>query len=155
MDRYAFLADLVTLAAGCVDNIGGGCKYDVFVAPGEPPADCSHIAGYWTGSTIMSGSDKCLIKVREQFSVSLNQCCLKNVGDEFDPALEDQDAKCFIDDFGALFECLVCGVGDVLKPYVRTCQDVIVRMGEPNPVAEGGCYGGVVEVAFTRLQSCC
>ena len=102
MDRYAFMADLVTLAADCVGNAAGGCPYDVFVSPGEPPADCSHIAAYWTGSTVMAGSDKCLIKVREQFSVSLNRCCLRNIGEEFSAALEDDDARCFVTDFGAL-----------------------------------------------------
>lgn len=155
MDRYAFLADLVTLAGDCVGNAEGGCAYEVFVSPGEPPADCSHIAAFWTGSTIERGSDKCLIKVREQFSISLNRCCLKNIGDEFNPALEDDDARCFIADFGALFECLVCGVADVVKPYVRTCQDVIVSVSEPNDAAEGGCYGGVIDISFTRLQPCC
>ena len=155
MDRYAFLADLVTLAADCVGNAAGGCQYEVFVSPGEPPADCSHIAGYWSGSSIMRGSDKCLIKVMETFVISLNRCCLKNIGEEFDPGLEDADAKCFIDDFGALFECLVCEVTTVLKPYVRTCQDVIVKVVQPDQTAGGGCYGGTVEISFVRHQPCC
>jgi len=155
MDRYAFLADLVTLAADCVGNATGGCPYEVFVSPGEPPADCSHIAGYWATSAVVAGSDKCLIKVRETFVVSLNRCCLKNVTEEFSPALEDDDARCFIADFGAMFECLICEVSAVLKPYVRTCQDVIVKVGEPDRTAAGGCYGGVVEISFIRHQPCC
>lgn len=155
MDRYAFLADLVTLAADCVGNAAGGCQYDVFVSPGEPPADCSHIAAYWSGSTILPGSDKCLIKVRESFIVSLNRCCLKNIGEEFSAVLEDDDARCFVTDFGVLFECIICGVADVLKSYVRTCQDVIVRAAQPDRAAAGGCYGGLLEVSFVRLQPCC
>lgn len=155
MDRYAFLADLVTLAGDCVGNGAGGCQYEIFVSTGEPPADCSHIAAYWTGSSVMGGSDKCLIKVRETFAISLNRCCLKSVGDAFDAGLEDADAKCFIDDFGALFECLVCSVADVLKPHVRTCQDVIVKVGQPDRSAMGGCYGGMVEISFVRHQPCC
>lgn len=154
MDRYAFLADLVTEAANCVGNTTNGCQYEVFVAPGEPPADCSHIAAYWTGSMVMPGSDKCLIKIRETFAVSLNRCCLDNIGEEFDAALEDADAKCFIDDFGAMFECLVCNVAAVLKPYVRSCQDVLVKVGKPDRTASGGCYGGLVEISFVRTQPC-
>lgn len=155
MDRYAFLADLVTLAGDCVGNADGGCEYEIFVSPGQPPADCSHIAAYWVGSQILPGSDKCLIKVRESFAISFNRCCLKNIGEEFSAALEDDDTRCFIADFGVLFECLVCGVADALKPYVRSCQDVIVKMGEPDRVAEGGCYGGLVEISFVRHQPCC
>jgi hypothetical protein len=155
MDRYAFLADLVTMAADCVGNASGGCEYEVFVSPGVPPSDCSHVAAYWIGSEILPSSDKCLVKVRERFAVSLLRCCLKNVGSEFDAVLEDDDARCFITDFGALFECLICEVAGVLRPYVRTCQDVLVKVGQPDSMTDGACYGGIVEVSFVRIQPCC
>jgi hypothetical protein len=155
MDRYAFLADLVVTASDCVGNAANGCQYEVFVSPGEPPSDCSHIAAYWTGSSVMSGSDKCLIKVRENFSISLNRCCLRNIGEVFDAGLEDDDARCFIKDFEALFECLICEVNTVLKPYVRSCQDVVVSVGQPHNTTSGGCYGGVINISFTRHHPCC
>lgn len=157
MDRYAFMADLVTVAADCVQNTSvRGCQYEVFVSNGEPPADCSHIAAFWTGGTIVPGSDKCLVKVRENFRVSLNRCCLKaDMEAEFDPAVEDDDAKCFVTDFGALFECLVCNVQTALKPYIRSCQDVMVKVAQPDNSPQGGCMGGMVDISFVRLQPCC
>lgn len=156
MDRYGFLADLVTVAADCVNNTAvRGCPYEVFVSPGEPPADCSHIAGIWTGASIRPGTDKCLIAVEESFAISLNQCCLKNVGEQFDPVLEDDDARCFITDFGALFECLVCNVHTALKPYVRNCQNVEVKVAQPDEEPQGGCYGGVITISFDRFHGCC
>lgn len=156
MDRYAFMADLLTIAADCVGNASTkGCEYEVFVSNGEPPADYSHIAAYWTGSTVLPGSDKCLIQMRESFSVSLMLCCLSNIGEEFDAGLEDADARCFVNDFGALLECLVCNVGVALKPYVRSCQNIMVEIGNPDRSAAGGCMGGTVDISFTRLQPCC
>lgn len=156
MDRYGFMADLVTVAADCVSNTpANNCQYEVFVANGEPPQDCSHIAVFWTGGSIIPGSDKCMVSVRETFRVSLNRCCLKNIGEEFDAVLEDDDAKCFANDFGALFECLVCNVQAALKPYIRTCQDVMVSVASPDSSPAGGCMGGMVDISFTRLQPCC
>lgn len=156
MDRYGFMADLVTVAADCVANTGTrGCPYDVFVSPGDPPADCSHIAAFWTGSAIRPGTNKCLITVEETFMVSLNMCCLKNVGEEFDPSLEDADAECFVRDFGALFECLVCNVQTALKPYVRNVQDVEVKVAEPEEGPQGGCIGGQIAISFERFHGCC
>lgn len=156
MDRYAFMADLVTVAADCVGNTSDrGCPYEVFVSNGEPPADCSHIAAYWTGGSLLPGSDKCNIQMQENFSVSLMRCCLANIGEEFDAGLEDDDARCFVTDFGVLLECLVCNVHEALKPYVRSCQDVVVRAGNPDRSAAGGCMGGTVDISFTRIQPCC
>lgn len=156
MDRYGFMADLVTVAADCVNNTAvRGCPYEVFVSNGEPPSDCSHIAAYWSGSSILAGSDKCLIQTRESFRVSFMQCCLTNINPEFDPMLEDDDARCFVTDFGALFECLICETPRVLKNYIRNCQDVVVRVGDPDRMAAGGCMGGTIEISFTRMQPCC
>lgn len=155
MDRYAFMADLVTTAADCVQNPERGCEYDIFVSNGEPPADCSHLAVYWTGATTIPGSEKCLIQMRETFSVSLMLCCLKNIEAEFDPAAEDDDARCFVTDFGNLLECLVCETNRVLANYVRTCQDVVVKVGNPDRSAAGGCMGGTIDISFTRFQPCC
>jgi len=155
MDRYAFMADLVTLAADCVGNTLGGCPYEVFVSNGEPPADCSHIAARWLGGQVLAGSEKCLIKTRERFAVNLNRCCLKNIGEEFDPALEDDDAKCFVTDFGTLYECLICETPSVLNTFVRTCQEIVVRIAETERAPMGGCYGGEIMIEFTRVQPCC
>lgn len=155
MDRYAFMADLVTVAADCVGNTTArGCPYEVFVSNGEPPADCSHIAAYWTGSSVLPGSEKCIIQVRENFSVSLMLCCL-SMEETFDASVEDAEAKCFVTDFGELFECLICNVQEALKPYVRSCQDVVVKIGNPDRSAAGGCMGGTIDVSFVRFQPCC
>lgn len=156
MDRYGFMADLVTVAADCVGNTAArDCPYEVFVSNGEPPQDCSHIATFWTGASIVPGSDKCLVKVRETFRVSLSRCCMTNNGAEFDAMAEDADAKCFVTDFGNLFECLVCNVTVALKPYIRTCQDVLVKVASPDLEPRGGCMGGMVDISFIRLQPCC
>lgn len=155
MDRYAFMADLVTVAADCVGNTAAlGCPYDIFVSNGEPPADCSHIAAYWTGSSVIPGSKKCSAQVRETFSISLMRCCL-SMDVDFDAGTEDAEAKCFVTDFGSLFECLVCHTEDALKAYVRTAQDVLVKVGNPDRSAAGGCMGGTVDISFTRFQPCC
>jgi hypothetical protein len=155
MDRYSFLADLLAVASDCIENADNGCPYDVFVSPGEPPADCSHIAAYWNGSTMLGGSEKCLMKVRENFTISMNRCCLKNLGEDFDPILEDEDARCFIKDFETMLECVMCNIYEVLKDYVRTGQEVAVSGGMLDRAASGGCYGATIEIAFTRHHSCC
>ena len=155
MDRYGFMADLVTTAADCIENVDRNCPYNVFVSNGEPPSDCSHIAAYWTGASTTVQSEKCRIVVRENFKVSLSRCCLKNVGEEFDPVAEDADASCFVKDFGDLFDCLVCEAATVLKNYVRTCQDVVVKIASPDHSPSGGCYGGIIDISFIRIHPCC
>ncbi len=155
MDRYALLADLLITAADCVGNPINGCQYDIFVSAGQPPADCTHIAAFWTGSSLMPGSQKCLMKVRESFAISLNRCCLSNVGETFDPGLEDADAQCFLNDFGTLFECLLCEASNVISTYVKTGQDVNVSVAQPDSSADGNCYGGIIEISFIRHQPCC
>lgn len=153
MDRYAFMADLVTLAADCIGN--QDCPYEVFVSNGEPPAECGHIAAFWEGSSLTAQSDKCRIVVRENFKVSFNRCCLKNTGEKFDSVAEDSDAQCFLAEFGDLFECLVCEINTVLKQYVRTCQNVTVRVARPDHEPRFGCYGGMIDISFERHKGCC
>lgn len=155
MDRYGFMADLVTVAADCVGNSAAlGCPYEIFVSNGEPPADCSHIAAYWTNSAVLPGSQKCSVQVRESFSVSLMRCCL-SMDTDFSAAVEDAEAKCFVDDFGALFECLVCRFEEALKPYVRTPTEIAIKVGNPDRSAAGGCMGGTIDISFVRFQPCC
>ena len=154
MDRYALLADVVTVAGNCVGNATGGCPYSVFVSNGQPPADCTHIAAYWVSSTILGKPQRCLTPVRETFRVSLNIACLTNIGEEFDPAKEDADAMCFLTDFGNLFECLVCDVEPIIATYVNTGNSVSVSSAVPDNLVRGMAYGGYIDISFTRNQPC-
>ena len=153
MDRYAFLSDLVTAAANCVPN-APGCEYDVFVGLGSPPQECSYIAAYWVGAIMLPVSANCRMVMREQFELTLNRCCLRNIGEEFDPALEDDDALCFIRDFGSMLECIACELPAVLEPYVRTAQNVSLKASRLDQVSDAGCYSGAIAIEFDRVQPC-
>lgn len=153
MDRYAFLTDLVTAAADCVPN-APDCTYDVFVGLGEPPQDCSMIAGYWRGAAMLPVSANCRMMMQERFDLILTRCCLKNVGENFDPALEDDDALCFYRDFGALMECMACDLKTIIEPYVRTAQNVSFRGAETDPEVAAGCYTAGIAITFDRYQPC-
>lgn len=153
MDRYGFLADLVTAAANCVPN-APGCEYDVFVGVGVPPQDCSYISANWTGSIMRPASAQCRMLMHETFELTLNRCCLKNIGEDFDPVLEDDDAQCFIRDFGTLVECVACELPNILLPYVKTAQAVSFGAARLDPTADGGCYGGSITIGFDRVQPC-
>jgi hypothetical protein len=153
MDRYAFLADLVTAAANCVPN-APGCEYDVFVGIGIPPQECSYISASWVGTQMRHDSAKCRMMMVETFEIVLNRCCMKNTGESFDSALEDEDAQCFIRDFGALVECMACSIDDVLLLYVRTAQEVSFKSARLDPTSDGFCYGGTIAVSFERVQPC-
>lgn len=154
MDRYALLADIVTVAANCVGNTTNGCQYSTFVSNGQPPADCTHIAAYWVSSDVIPGSRQCLTSVRETFRVSLNIACLTNVGEEFDPVKEDNDAMCFLTDFGNLLECLICEAEPVIATYVNTGNNVSVSAAVPDNMVRGMAYGGFIDIKFTRVQPC-
>lgn len=153
MDRYAFLSDLVTAAANCVPN-APGCEYDVFVGLGIPPADCSHIAAYFVGTAMLPQSSNCHMMMRERYELMLNRCCLRNIGDEFDAGLEDDDALCFLRDFGALMECIACELPTIIQPYVRTAQNVSFKAARADTQSEGGCYSGIIAIEFDRRQPC-
>jgi hypothetical protein len=153
MDRYAFLTELVTAAADCVPN-APDCTYDVFVGLGDPPQDCSMIAGFWRGATMLPQAANCRLAVRERFDLILTRCCLKNVGENFDPLLEDDDARCFYRDFGALFECLACDIKDILSPYVKTAQVPSLRVADMDGEVNAGCYTAGIAIEFDRYQPC-
>lgn len=155
LDRYALLSNVLVIAGQCLDLSAPTCEYEVFVGLGDPPQDCSVLSARYLGGRL-TGADfgKCILPVEEEFEIILTRCCLTNTGEEFDPVKEDNDARCFLDDFGTLFECLACYItSEVIAD--NSCRDPFIRVFDLDDTVRGNCYTGRIRFGFTKSISCC
>lgn len=145
-------ANILSLARECLEPFE--CPYDVFVSNGDPPADCSSISAHWRDAQIDNASNQCHTVINESLEVTLIRCCQTNDTMDFDPVKEDADARCFLRDFGNLFECLVCRVKEVLGAVDSTCANPFVQIASAEGV-QGGCATGRIIISFQHVQNCC
>lgn len=153
MSLYTISALILSEIQLClVDNT---CKYDYFVSMGEPPADCSSISTYYLGSNIIDKNANPCIKTRiDKFEVMITRCCMEQ-NPNFDPVVEDRNAKCFLDDYEIILDCLVCNINDALAQYNINCKLNNVRGSGTDRAPMGGCYSGSINIEIERFIGCC
>lgn len=161
LDRYGLLSGVLQVAQSCLDDANpavGSCPFVSFVGIGEPPQDCSSLSARWVYSRVVDERNKCWLLTEEMYELTFIQCCLSNVGEEFDALKEDTDAQCFLNTFGYLYECLLCTVGTatgLASLNVAGCQEPFVKAAITDSTVRGGCYEGVIQFGFQKLVSCC
>lgn len=154
LDRYAILANALVVARDCIGITD--CEFDTFVSLGDPPQECSQLTGRYLREDVRPAieGDRCRQTLSPEFEIIFNRCCLTNNPEDFSPSLEDDDARCFMDDFGTLLECLVCYLGQQL-PQDVACKNQYVRASTVDDVSQGGCYTGRIRFGFDVMISCC
>jgi hypothetical protein len=85
-------------------------------------------------------------------AVSITRCCA-NEQIDFDPALEDSEAKCFLDDAELLLQCIHCNAKTALEPWIVGCNPVILDI-QFDDEAEGGCYSATIRIEIPK-DVCC
>lgn len=157
IDTYGILSGVVGLVADCVNDAGlsAPCAYKTFVGLGMPPNDCSLISASWDRDRVVKRRDRCYMTVQSEFHVYLTRCCLRNNREEFDPALEDEDAACFYADYDLARDCLLCGVKEIVGQHGLSCEDEIVDGSIMPEFTQGGCYGARFTIRFDWMRKCC
>lgn len=130
---------------------GDSCDYNLFVSLGAPPAICNSIAAYIEQAQRSEvDSDDCNTVTEDEIVILLTRCCGET--EEFDPAAEDAEAKCFLRDLFTLKTCIECNLRDTLDPYTHCAPqlDGIAFDSE----REGGCYSAAIRISLSEI-SCC
>lgn len=153
IDRYGMLAAVVAEAADCVGN-ASDCTYQTFVGLGSPPSDCSLISASWVGDS-MRRADRCRNVVDSNFELRIVRCCLTNTGEEFDAMKEDADAACFLADYEAMLNCLLCSVKDIVNQHGFGCDEQPITGSMLDENVMGNCYGAVFQMTLRHTVTCC
>ena len=153
MSVYTISGIILSEIQSCFDDVT--CDYKYFVSVGEPPADCSTITAHHTGSVLNDRkAGTCLVTRRDSFEVMITRCCMK-LSEEFDPAVEDENARCFYNDYDEILSCLVCGLGDALSAFSTNCKLLKVRSSSFDRAPMGGCFTGYIRIEIERFEGCC
>ena len=134
---------------------GTACEYAVYVTRGMPSADCNSIAVWYGGSSISDrDSSECEVWFDSLVNITITRCCMMPDAEaEYDPARENAEAQCFLEDLTSLRNCLYCNATPIMEPYMDGCSAQISSV-EVDTEAEGGCYSATV--TFNVLErDCC
>lgn len=144
---------LLTEIRACMG--GESCPYQLFVSRGMPPADCNSIvARYDGGRRNDRESNDCDSVFEEEIVVTLTKCCVTpDIQTNWNPVLEDAEAKCFYDDLALLRQCLICNGMTALEPYVDGCKPYVTAT-VLDPMSEGGCFSGSIVIRFRNVDCC-
>lgn len=150
MSTYSLIRNLLDQIQECMDD--SDCKYKTFVSLGEPPADCDSIAAWLEESSRNDVSPECKTTLLDTtIKVMITQCCVAADAElEFDPAKEQKDAECFLNDLDLLRQCINCSLesNDGLS-----CNLTLSRIST-DVEKMGGCYSATLELEMTE-QECC
>lgn len=134
---------------------GNACEYAVHVSRGMPSADCNSIA-VWYGGSSKSDSDSsdCETWFDSFVNVTITRCCMQPDAEEvYDPARENSEAQCFLEDLTSLRNCLYCNATAIMDPFVDGCSAQIANIDVDNE-AEGGCYSSTITFSVLERDCC-
>lgn len=130
---------------------GDACDYDTFVSLGAPPAVCNSIAAHWDyASRDDESSDDCQSVTDDNLMITITRCCGER--ETFDPAAEDADAKCFLEDLYIMKTCITCNASSALSPYTHANPKVEEIMFDDEK--DGGCYSATIRISMSEMQCC-